>query len=198
MDSGGKIILTPADGDNTVTVRADNICILEGDAKVFELYDIMKPVADKGLWEITLTAQRIIFKHPMMGGFFSGKPKLKVGVASIGHLYYRSLGALVNGYVDPPALPFLGCCCIRTTGTSTQISITADMNTLRQLAEALHKRLNAFMAVNGTSDDEGLIEKWDSFHDNQWLQTQQITQTIVPQKAIHYVAKSQVEMEFGG
>ncbi|MCL2408137.1 MAG: hypothetical protein FWC96_00770 [Oscillospiraceae bacterium] len=198
LDSEAKIMLTPDDGNNIVTIRADNICILEDEAKVFELYDITKSVPDKGAWEVMLTDQRIIFRHPMIAGLFSGKPKLKAGVASVGHLYYRSLGALMTGYIEPPALPFLGCCCIRTTGAFTQICITAEMNTLHRLAEALYIRLSAFMAVNGLSDDKGHIEKWDNFRDNQWLQTQQITQVVVPQKAIYHVAKSQVEMEFGG
>jgi hypothetical protein len=177
MDASAKIRKIPSDGENTVIIKFDNVACMDSfggrQDKVFDFVE-----TGKNAWEVAITDSRITFWNPMVAGFF-GKPKLKAGKSTAGHLYYNSIGALSAGYIDDNT-PFLSCTCQRYDGALSHILMFSDIDTLKKTARELHSKISELLTTTGTSNTTENIQAWESFVDNAWKQKLNDLRATVP------------------
>ena len=191
MDSSARVQKTASDGVNTTMLRFDNVaCIDSAGGRQEKVFDFCGP--GKNEWEVTFTDSLIVFWHPMADtGFFRNKPKIKVGRATAGHLYYNSIGGLSAGYIDDDT-PFFSCCCQRLDGVLSHILMFSDIDILQIAAKELHTRISAFLEKNGFSHSTDNIPAWESFLSNAWKQKQSDLRATVPFAQLQKVANNRI------
>ena len=200
LDKTGKIMPVQEDGMQAKTFSVDSVdCrdfISGGQEVTFSL-----GVLPKNSWKVTITDCRITFWNSYTKGVI-GKAKEKSGKVSAGHLMFESLIWISAFYAPEDQIPTLILTCQREDGTTSGFAIqSGSLETLKELATELHRRVDAFITKHGTkivandSADENrtkALHMWDEFESSVFKNTDSEIKAMVIAEEVELVPNSRV------